>query len=194
MSPLVRKELRSIFPLWLLAMVLAILPVWLVWPGGRGIWPSAPGYLVYAPFAVGVLLLSLTPFGQELNWGTFSILLAQPVSRTRLWRVKVLLLAVALFLVFVGFFLSNQLRVDSVMSAAKTTFGHTYYAGGVDRAWESFIAGTRHEALLDALMVGGLGAAAGLAGGLWTTLLFRQVSAAFWFTLLVPTGLGLLVG
>ena len=56
MSPLVRKELRSIFPLWLLTMVLAILPVWLVWPGGRDIWAGAPGYLVYAPFAVGVLL------------------------------------------------------------------------------------------------------------------------------------------
>jgi hypothetical protein len=194
MSPLVRKELRSIFPLWLLAMVLAILPVWLVWPGGRDIWAGAPGYLVYAPFAVGVLLLSLTPFGQELNWGTFSILLAQPVSRKRLWRVKVLLLALALFLVFVGLVLSHQLRVDSVMSAAKTTFGRIYSAGGVDRALERMIADTRHEALLDALMVGGLGAVAGLAGGLWTTLLFRQVSAAFWFTLLVPTGLGLLVG
>jgi ABC-type transport system involved in multi-copper enzyme maturation permease subunit len=194
MSPLVRKELRSIFPLWLLAMVLAILPVWLVWPGGRDIWAGAPGYLVYAPFAVGVLLLSLTPFGQELNWGTFSILLAQPVSRKRLWRVKVLLLGLALFLVFVGLVLSNQLRVDSVMSAAKTTVGRTYYAAGLGRTLEGMIAAIRHEALLDALMVGGLGAVAGLAGGLWTTLLFRQVSAAFWFTLLVPTGLGLLVG
>ena len=194
MSPLVRKELRSIFPLWLLAMVLAILPVWLVWPGGRGIFAGAPGYLVYAPFAVGVLLLSLIPFGQELNWGTFSILLAQPVSRKRLWRVKVLLLALALFLVFVGLVLSNQLRVDSVMSAAKTMVGRTYYVDGLDRTVEGMIAATRHEALLDALMVGGLGAMVGLAGGLWTTLLFRQVSAAFWFTLLVPTGLGLLVG
>jgi hypothetical protein len=143
---------------------------------------------------VGVLLLSLTPFGQELNWGTFSILLAQPVSRKRLWRVKVLLLGLALFLVFVGLVLSNQLRVDSVMSAAKNTVGRTYYMGGVDRTLERMIADTRHEALLDSLMVGGLGAMAGLAGGLWTTLLFRQVSAAFWFTLLLPTGLGLLVG
>jgi ABC-type transport system involved in multi-copper enzyme maturation permease subunit len=194
MSPLVRKELRSVFPLWLLAMVLAILPVWLVWPAGRGIFAGAPGYVVYAPFAVGVLLLSLTAFGQELNWGTFSILLAQPVSRTRVWHVKVLVLAFALLLVFVGFFLSNQLRVDSVMSAAKTALERDFYPRGVDRGWAKVIAETRHEALLDALMVGGLGALAGLAGGLWTTLLFRQVSAAFWFTLLVPTGLGLLAG
>jgi hypothetical protein len=194
MSPLVRKELRSIFPLWLLAMVLAILPVWLVWPAGRGMFADAPGYVVYAPFAVGVLLLSLTPFGQELNWGTFSILLAQPVSRTRLWHVKVLVLAFALLLVFVGFFLSNQLRVDSVMSAAKTTLERDFSPRGVDGGWAKVIAETRHEASLDALMVGGLGALAGLAGGLWTTLLFRQVSAAFWLTLLVPTGLGLLVG
>ena len=152
MSPLVRKELRSIFPLWLLAMVLAILPVWRVWPGGRGIFGGAPGYLVYAPFAVGVLLLSLTPFGQELNWGTFSILLAQPVSRQRLWRVKVLLLGLALFLVFVGLVLSNQLRVDSVMSVAKTTVGRTYDAAGLGRTLEGMIAAIRHEALLDALI------------------------------------------
>jgi ABC-type transport system involved in multi-copper enzyme maturation permease subunit len=155
---------------------------------------GAPGYVVYAPFAVGVLLLSLTPFGQELNWGTFSILLAQPVSRKRLWRVKVLLLGLALFLVFVGLVLSNQLRVDSVMSAAKTTLERDFSPRGVDGGWAKVIAETRHEASLDALMVGGLGALAGLAGGLWTTLLFRQVSAAFWLTLLVPTGLGLLVG
>jgi hypothetical protein len=103
-------------------------------------------------------------------------------------------LALALFLVFVGLVLSHQLRVDTVMSAAKTTVGRTYYVGGGERIIERMIADTRHEALLDALMVGGLGAVAGLAGGLWTTLLFRQVSAAFWFTLLVPTGLGLLVG
>ena len=133
MSPLVRKELRSLLPPWGLALVLAILPIWLVWPGAAGIWAGTPGYLVYAPFALGVLLLSLTPFGQELNWGTFSILLAQPVSRARIWRIKTLLLALALLLVFVGFFLSNQLRVDTVMSAAKTTFGRTLYADGAIR-------------------------------------------------------------
>ncbi len=193
MSALVRKELRSILPPWLLAMALAILPIWLAWPGELGIYAGTPGYLVYAPFALGVLLLSLTPFGQELNWGTFSVLLAQPVSRARIWRVKTLILAVALLLVFAALFISARLRLESVIEGAKNTFwrGLLSRPGG-DPSVEMMISDTRRSVLLDLLEIGGLGALAGFAGGLWTTLLFRQVSAAFWFTLLVPTGLGLL--
>jgi ABC-type transport system involved in multi-copper enzyme maturation permease subunit len=192
MSPLVRKELRSILPPWGLALLLAILPIWLVWPGAAGIWAGTPGYLVNTPFALGVLLLSLTPFGQELNWGTSSILLAQPVSRARIWRIKTLLLALALLLVFVAFFVSALLRIGSVMDISQVRGRAVPYSADIVRNLVTMIAENRREALLDSLMVGGLGALAGFAGGLWTTLLFRQVSAAFWLTLLVPMGLGLL--
>lgn len=193
MSPLIRKELRSLLPPWGLALVLAILPIWLVWPGEAGIWASPPGYLVYAPFALGILLLSLTPFGQELNWGTFSILLAQPVSRSRIWRIKTLLLALALLLVFIAFFLSVWLRVESVFDPAQIRAQSSRYSPDLIRNLGKMHFVNRQMALLESLMVGGLGALAGFAGGLWTTLLFRQVSAAFWLTLLVPMGLGLLV-
>ena len=192
MSPFVRKELRALLPPWGLALVLAVLPIWLVWPGAAGIWAGSPGYLVNAPFALGVLLLSLTPFGQELNWGTYSILLAQPVSRARIWRIKTLLLALALLLVFVAFSLSALLRITSVMDISQVGGRAVPYSAAVVGNLATMIAGNRREALLDSLMVGGLGALAGFAGGLWTTLLFRQVSPAFWLTLLVPMGLGLL--
>jgi hypothetical protein len=43
------------------------------------------------------------------------------------------------------------------------------------------------------VLIGGLEMLAGFAGGLWTTLLFRQVTPAFWLTLLVPMGLTVLV-
>ena len=192
MSPLVHKELRALLPPWGLALVLAILPIWLVWPGEAGIWAGPPGYLVYAPFAVGVLLLSLNPFGQELNWGTFSIMLAQPVSRARIWRIKTLLLALALLLVFVAFSLSALVRIGSVMDISQARGRAVPYSADIIRNLQTMIAENRRGALLDSLMVGGLGALAGFAGGLWTTLLFRQVSPAFWLTLLVPMGLGLL--
>src|ERR1039458_8891594 len=192
MSPLVRKELRSLLPAGGLALLLAILPIWLVWPGPAGIWAGAPGYVVYAPFALGVLLLSLTPFGQELNWGTFSIMLAQPVSRARIWRIKTLLLALALLLVFVAFSLSALVRIGSVMDISQARGRAVPYSADIIRNLQTMIAENRRGALLDSLMVGGLGALAGFAGGLWTTLLFRQVSPAFWLTLLVPMGLGLL--
>ncbi len=194
MSPLVRKELRALVPPWAVAMALAIVPIWLAWPIGPENFPTQPGYLIYAPFAIGVLLLSLTPFGQELNWGTFSILLAQPVSRAQLWRLKTGLVGVAVLLVTVGFCLSVNLRVDAFMAAAKsTTWAELFSRPGGDPQLQNWIDQTCREALINSVLVGGLGAVAGFAGGLWTTLLFRQVSAAFWFTLLVPLGLYLLV-
>ncbi|MCX6916818.1 MAG: hypothetical protein NT167_27865 [Verrucomicrobia bacterium] len=196
MSPLVRKELRSLLAPWSLAMLLAIVPIWLLWPGTAGIWANTPSYQVFAPFAVGVLLLSLTPFGQELNWGTFSILLAQPVPRARIWRVKTLLLAVALLLVFLAFYLSAWLRIDSVMNASRirdltrTWINAPNFTEAV-RFMRRTLAENQHVMLVSSVTVAGLSVVAGFAGGLWTPLLFRQVSAAFWFTLLVPMGLGM---
>ena len=196
MSPLVRKELRSLLAPWSLAMLLAIVPIWLLWPGTAGIWANTPSYQVFAPFAVGVLLLSLTPFGQELNWGTFSILLAQPVPRARIWRVKTLLLAVALLLVFLAFYLSAWLRIDSVMNASRirdltrTWINAPNFTEAV-RFMRRTLAENQPVMLVSSVTVAGLSVVAGFAGGFWTPLLFRQVSAAFWFTLLVPMGLGM---
>ena len=85
MSPLLRKEIRMLLPAWILAMVLAIVPVWFVWPDETHSFVlTAPGLVVFVPFWLGVCLVALTVFGQELNLGTFSLLLAQPVSRRRL--------------------------------------------------------------------------------------------------------------
>ena len=194
MTGLVHKEVRSILPVWIVAMVLAIAPVWIVWPGPQGMMLQELGLLVFAPFGLGVLLLSLTPFGQELNWGTFSVLLSQPVSRRRLWAVKVAVVAVALGVAFLALCISNHFRVDSTLESMK----HTVWRNAFDRPGEQsqyfvkLIADTRRAASQDTLLIGGLEVLAGFAGGLWTTLLFRQVTAAFWLTLLVPLGLTVL--
>src|SRR5215471_8691605 len=107
MNALIQKEVRSILPVWLAAMLLATLPVWLLWPAG-GIFEDL-SWMVFSAFGLGVLLLSLAPLGQELNWGTLPVLLAQPVPRSRLWKVKVGVLAVALGCAFVAFCISNHL-------------------------------------------------------------------------------------
>ncbi len=206
MSTLVRKEIRLLLPAWILAMVLAIVPIWLVWPGryfAQGFIPEPPGLLVFAAFGVGVLLLSFAPFGQELGLGTFSLLLAQPVSRRRLWLIKTSVLAVALASVFLALFLSNHVRVNSILETMKGTVWQTLFSrpavvgaspsavteGLILRA----IAEVRHAAFQDSVIIGGLSVLAALASGLWATLLFRQTSVALWFALLVPTGLSLLV-
>ena len=195
MNGLVQKEVRSILPAWLLALVLAILPVWIVWPGPHGVMLQDLGLLVFAPFGLGVLVLSLTPFGQELNWGTFPVLLSQPVARHRIWTVKVSILAAALGIAFLAFCLSNYFRVETTLESMKHTMWRNAFErpGDQGQFFANLIADTRHAASQDTLLIGGLVVLAGFAGGLWTTLLFRQVTAAFWLTLLVPSGLAVLV-
>ena len=197
MNALIRKELRSILPAWAMAMALAVLPVWLIWPAGaQGVSPNELGLLVFAPFIFGVLVLSLTPFGQELNWGTLSVLLAQPVARRKLWLVKTLVLGTALLLVFAALFISNQVRVDSMLETMKHTIWRNAFER-VDQRTNYFlkiIAGVRHDVFRDTFLIGGLAVLTGFAGGLWTTLLVRQVTAAFWLTVLTPLTLILLTG
>jgi hypothetical protein len=194
MNALVQKELRLIFPVWLLAMALAIIPVWISWPtAGEMLFVRSPGALIYAPFGIGVLLLGLTPFGQEISLGTFSMLLAQPVSRRRLWLVKTTILAVALFLVFVALCVSNSIRAAYVLEMLKvTSWQHALSEFKTKELILKAIAELHRTVIHDSLIIGGMSAFAAFAGGLWTNLLFRNTSAAFWFTLLIPLGLGLL--
>jgi hypothetical protein len=109
-------------------------------------------------FAVGTILLALLPFGHEFSLGTFSSMLVQPVPRQRLWRVKAQVLAVAMLSVFCTLLLTYGVRAA--------------LRGGMP-AWQ-------------VALTGGLVSLTAYAGGLWTTLLLRQIAAAFWFTLLVP--------
>ena len=151
MNALIRKEIRLILPAWIAAMMLAVVPVWFISVksllGGHQEGAAIASYA----FAVGAIFLGLAPFGQECGAGTFSLLLAQPVTRRRIWRVKTAVAAVALILAMASLLLSYQIRIQGAPS---------------------------REVLVLMLTVSSLSALAALAGGLWTTLLFRQVAAA----------------
>ena len=165
MNALVRKEVRLLLPSWLAAMLLAVVPVWLVRPGPpHDLVFSSPGLLVFGGFGLGVLILSLTPFGQEFNAGTFNLLLSQPLPRRRTWLTKTGVLAAGLV---------------SALLALSLSCG--IYAWETDSA--DFI-------LPGLLMSGGLITLVACGSGLWTSLLLRQVTAAFWVALLVPLGIG----
>src|SRR5579863_1107403 len=92
MSVLIKKEIRLIFPGWVAAIVLAIAPMWLLshWSSGA----EATPVFDFA-FLVGIMLLGLASFGQEFTFRTFSFLLAQPISRRRIWSTKLITLAIA---------------------------------------------------------------------------------------------------
>jgi len=100
MNPLIKKEIRLLFPAWVAAMVLAVVP----FVSAMGAWgfdlaqrdvvsASFVGTFVWIFFALGVLLLGISSFGQELNSGCFGALLSQPTERRRIWSVKVITLA-----------------------------------------------------------------------------------------------------
>ena len=96
MNALVRKEIRLLMPAWIAALALVVVPESLVWLATRHKANPVPDPALFVLYGLGVVLIGLSSFGQEFNCGTFPLLLAQPVSRVRLWRVKVLTLAAAM--------------------------------------------------------------------------------------------------
>ena len=166
MNALAQKETRLLLPNFLIGLAAAF-SMWLApkhsapsdfWSGLRMILPFflCPSLL---------LMLALDSFGREMTARTFCQLLAQPVSRTTIWRTKTFLLAGAMLLIWVIWLAGFSLI---------SSFSNTVLSQSDVRA---IIAGSVLFVL------------AAYSGGLWTVLLFRQVAVAFWFTLLTPAAL-----
>lgn len=87
----IRKEVRCILPYWLLGLgaILGVrmLPSSMEWLLRLAIPPS---------FAVMTLLLGAAPFGSEFHYRTMPLLLLQPLDRALLWRLKMIVLGIAL--------------------------------------------------------------------------------------------------
>jgi len=160
MSPLVKKEIRLLLPSFLISFLLA-LSIWLL-PEHLGSKPGIINSLLVFPYLFSpamLTMLAVNSFGGEFGSGTFSMLLAQPVFRARIWRTKTLLLGVAVLLVWFAWcgsaILSNQINANlREMEISTALFALAVYSGG-----------------------------------LWTVLLLRSVAAALWFTVLTPAAL-----
>ena len=152
MNALVKKEIRLLLPSWIVAMLLALV---------QAITRPYDFYVACLLF-FGLTIMALTTFGRETSLNTFSLLLAQPAERMRIWQTKLSVLAVAFLAVFIVwlmcFFISG--------------FLHVFATNDYD-SYNLFI-------------IICLIATATFTGGLWTTLLLRQLAGAFWLTLLVP--------
>src|SRR5690349_3210585 len=97
MNALVTKEIRLLLPGYAMALLLAVVPVWLLSDVKLGVEHTAP---ILAPLLFGVLVLALSSFGREFGMNTFPLLLAQPLTRSRIWWTKVVVLALAMATVF----------------------------------------------------------------------------------------------
>ena len=121
--------------------------------------------LIIFPFLfcpVMVVMMTLGAFGREFSLGTFSMLMAQPVTRARIWWTKTLLLASAVLLVWFVWCISYILHRPGYQVTRE---------------------------LQDMEIWAALFALAIFSGGLWTALLFRQMAAGSWFAVLAPAAL-----
>jgi hypothetical protein len=111
-------------------------------------------------FWFAAILLPLSSWGREFNLRMFGLMLAQPATANRIWWTKIAVLGVAMATLFGALCLSCGAAI--------------YVDGG---GWDDFRV---------VLLAGGTALAVAFATGLWTTLLLRQMVAAFWFTILIP--------
>ena len=164
MNVLVVKEIRLLLPAYVLALLLALASavVSLLFPSGNEL-----RLFISALPLVGGLLLALSSFGREFGTGTFSLLLAQPVPRSRIWWTKTIILCCALATVFGAFYFPVM---------AGTHF---------DPIWFEQRYQTAAKLSIIFLVI--------LASGLWAALLVRQMLAAFWMALLIPAAILMLV-
>jgi len=123
---------------------------------------SDDGIPVFVLF-LGLTMMALTSIGRETSLNTFSSLLSQPTERIALWRTKLSVLAGAFLVVFVVWRLA-------------IIFSFKDYHGGV----------ADPETSAAVLIAGSLVFVSTFTGGLWASLLLRQIAGAFWLTLLVP--------
>jgi ABC-2 family transporter protein len=153
MNALVKKEIRLLLPSWIAAVLLALPPICT---------RSDDGIPVFLLF-MGMAMLALTSIGRETSLNTFSLLLAQPMERARIWKIKLSVLAAAFLVVFAVWRLA-------------IIFSFKDYGGSE----------ADPEASAAVLIAGSLVLVSAFTGGLWATLLLRQIAGAFWLTLLVP--------
>jgi len=158
MNALVKKEIRLLLPSGGAAVLLAMV---------QATTQPFDFYVAWLMF-FGLAIMALTTMGREASLNTFSLLLAQPAERIRVWSVKLTVLAAGFIIVLMVWLvalviaLSRSTAFDA--SDPQNNIGYLFY--GV-----CFVA------------------MATFTGGLWTTLLLRQLAGAFWLTLLVPATL-----
>ncbi|MBI4658951.1 MAG: hypothetical protein HY735_08915 [Verrucomicrobia bacterium] len=150
MKARIKKEIRAILPAWSVALALAVfvamrprieMPVWI---------------LVYW---LGLVGLAVAAFGSEISSQTLTLLLAQPVKRTSIWREKASILALALGTVVMTF---------SLVGAAANTL--------------PFVLGTGSPWIETALIA----PICAFGGGVSSTLLLKHLHGAFWLATLLP--------
>jgi ABC-type transport system involved in multi-copper enzyme maturation permease subunit len=166
MNALVKKGFRLLLPSCISVLLLEALLPW-VYTDADAVFHMTP-----MAFFLGLVIVAVDAFGREFSLGTFQSLMAQPIERKKVWQTKITLLLLAARVISLAYFVSCGIRVETAIHAE-------------DSPWklnQHIIRSDFHHAMLasGALLL------VAVAGGLWTSLLLRQPTAAFWVTFLSP--------
>ena len=172
MNSLIKKEIRLLLPSWLAVLLLESLLPWFFAKDADATFAWIPTFVFF-----GMIMLAVDSFGREFSLGTFQSLLSQPMERRRIWRIKMAVLFFAATLILAAYFLSCDMLLHQALKV---------------RIWSVNPAMIESD-FCNAMLASGMVTLIAMAGGLWTTLLLRQVAAAFWITFLAPAGLLMLI-
>lgn len=181
MNALWKKEIRLLLPGFLICLAVAVASG-LVAMNAPALESSLLTVLLVFVSPALVIIMALDSFGREMSAGTFSNLLSQPVSRSRIWWTKIVSLATAVLLAGIIWWISVNANPHFVLHRGEFIWipvnAQPHFVLVRGEFWKAV----------------GLTIAASLAivtGCLWTVLLLRQVAAAFWLALIIPTALSL---
>jgi ABC-type transport system involved in multi-copper enzyme maturation permease subunit len=173
MNALIKKEIRLLLPSWLAVLTLETMQTWFWEEPDRGIMFGC--YIFY----FGIIMLAVNSFGREFSLGTFQLLISQPKERIQIWHTKITVLFIAAGLVFVAYFISCDLRLFLAVKDGNLML-HFY---------PTIVRSDFNHAMMASVAV----LFVALTGGLWTTLLLRQITAAIWIAFLAPAALFMLI-
>lgn len=171
MNAFVKKEIRLLLPSWIVVLLLAALLPLLFWNAPDDAFSSMPLFLFF-----GMVILAVDSFGREFSAGTFSPLMSQPMERRQIWRTKIAILIFATALIAIVYFIGSEFLFHRALKIS-------IWSGS--KLGDVIVAGNFRNAMINS----GVALLIALTGGLWTTLLLRQIAAAFWITFLVPLGI-----
>ena len=126
MNALVKKEIRLLLPSFAVCCALGLANFFFRFnPDGslQGGWWFVLAFVFSGAMAV---MLALNSFGAEISTGTFSNLLAQPISRQKIWETKILLLAVSLVIVGIFWGGCGLVRLKMIGRGAGTGCAHRH--------------------------------------------------------------------
>jgi ABC-type transport system involved in multi-copper enzyme maturation permease subunit len=120
-------------------------------------------------YLFGVMMLGVSSFGREIGLKTVPFMLAQPLDRSRVWWTKIAVLGISTALVFGAWCVSLALSPQELYLRDL----------GVNSS-----EGVAVLALVVTVLT---------SGGVWMTLLLRQMAAAFWLANLIPVVLSIAI-